>query len=137
MKPHIDEKTDFIIRKNRELTAILEVSRVLTTSFDLEKNISSVMSALGSLLEMQRGCVFLLDPLSGELRIVAAHGLTKENIEKGKYRIGEGIVGRVLEKKNPDGNFKYRERTFIFKQNRLKTRKGRHFIPLRSDRIQK
>src|SRR3989338_1311567 len=101
MKPHIDEKTDFIIRKNRELTAILEVSRVLTTSFDLEKNISSVMSALGSLLEMQRGCVFLLDPLSGELRIVAAHGLTKENIEKGKYRIGEGIVGRVLEKKIP------------------------------------
>jgi len=59
------------------------------------------MSALGSLLEMQRGCVFLLDPLSGELRIVAAHGLTKENIEKGKYRIGEGIVGRVLEKKIP------------------------------------
>ena len=101
MKPHIDEKTDFIIRKNRELTAILEVSRVLTTSFDLEKNLSSAMSALGSLLEMQRGCVFLLDPLSGELRIVAAHGLTKENIEKGKYRIGEGIVGRVLEKKIP------------------------------------
>ncbi|MEK7238843.1 MAG: nif-specific transcriptional activator NifA, partial [Nitrospirota bacterium] len=88
-------------RKNRELTAILEVSRVLTTSFDLEKNLSSAMSALGSLLEMQRGCVFLLDPLSGELRIVAAHGLTKENIEKGKYRIGEGIVGRVLEKKIP------------------------------------
>lgn len=101
MKPHIDEKTDFIIRKNRELSAILEVSRVLTTSFDLEKNLSSAMSALGSLLEMQRGCVFLLDPLSGELRIVAAHGLTKENIEKGKYRIGEGIVGRVLEKKIP------------------------------------
>ena len=101
MKPHIDKETDLTARKNRELTAILEVSRVLTTSFDLEKNLSSAMSALGSLLEMQRGCVFLLDPLSGELRIVAAHGLTKENIEKGKYRIGEGIVGRVLEKKIP------------------------------------
>lgn len=101
MKPHIDKEPDLTARKNRELTAILEVSRVLTTSFDLEKNLSSAMSALGSLLEMQRGCVFLLDPLSGELRIVAAHGLTKENIEKGKYRIGEGIVGRVLEKKIP------------------------------------
>ncbi|MEK7698143.1 MAG: nif-specific transcriptional activator NifA [Nitrospirota bacterium] len=101
MKPHIDKETDLTARKNRELTAILEVSRVLTTSFYLEKNLSSAMSALGSLLEMQRGCVFLLDPLSGELRIVAAHGLTKENIEKGKYRIGEGIVGRVLEKKIP------------------------------------
>jgi Nif-specific regulatory protein len=59
------------------------------------------MSTLGSLLEMQRGCVFILDHNSGELRIVAAHGLAKHNIEKGKYRIGEGIVGRVLEKRRP------------------------------------
>lgn len=96
-----NNKTDPIVQKNRELTAILEVSRVLTTSFALEKNLLSVMSTLGSLLEMQRGCVFLHDPLSGEMRIVAAHGLAKHNIEKGKYRIGEGIVGRVLEKKRP------------------------------------
>ncbi len=96
-----NNKADQIVQKNRELTAILEVSRVLTTSFALEKNLLSVMSTLGSLLEMQRGCVFLHDPLSGEMRIVAAHGLAKHNIEKGKYRIGEGIVGRVLEKKRP------------------------------------
>ena len=96
-----NNKTDPIVQKNRELTAILEVSRVLTTSFALEKNLLSVMSTLGSLLEMQRGCVFLHDPLSGEMRIVAAHGLSTHNIEKGKYRIGEGIVGRVLEKKRP------------------------------------
>jgi Nif-specific regulatory protein len=94
-------KTSLIVRKNRELTAILEVSKVLTTSFDLDKNLSSVMSTLGSVLEMQRGCVFLLDHQSGELRIVAAHGLAKHNIEKGKYRIGEGIVGRVIEKRVP------------------------------------
>jgi len=101
MKTGTNKKTDLIVRKNRELTAILEVSKVLTASFDLEKNLSSVMSTLGSLLEMQRGCVFLLDPVSGEMRIVAAHGLTKHNIAKGKYRIGEGIVGRALEKKSP------------------------------------
>ncbi len=95
------QKTSLVVRKNRELTAILEVSKVLTTSFNLDKNLSSVMSTLGSLLEMQRGCVFLLDRSSGELRIVAAHGLAKHNIERGKYRIGEGIVGRVLEKKTP------------------------------------
>jgi Nif-specific regulatory protein len=59
------------------------------------------MSTLGSMLEMQRGCVFLLDPVSKEMRIVAAHGLAKQNIEKGKYRIGEGVVGRVLEKRIP------------------------------------
>lgn len=92
---------DLIVRKNRELGAILEVSRVLTSSFDLEDNLTSVMRTLGSLLEMQRGCVFLLDPVSGGLRIVAAHGLTREEIRRGKYRIGEGIVGRVIESGEP------------------------------------
>ncbi len=101
MKPSIDRKTDLILRKNRELAAILEVSKSLTTSFDLEQNLSSAMSTLANLLDMQRACVFLLDPVFKELRIVAAHGLTKENIEKGKYRIGEGIVGRVVEKGVP------------------------------------
>ena len=95
-----NNKADQIVQKNRELTAILEVSRMLTTSFALEKNLVLVVSTLGSLLEMQRGCVFLHNPLSGEMRIVAAHGLAKHNIEKGKYRIGEGVVGRVLRKRN-------------------------------------
>ncbi|MBI4654306.1 MAG: nif-specific transcriptional activator NifA [Nitrospirae bacterium] len=101
MKSPVDKKTDLTARKNRELTAILEVSRVLTTSFDVDKNLSSAMSTLANLLDMQRGCVFLLDSITKELCIVAAHGLTKENIEGGKYRIGEGIVGRVVEKGIP------------------------------------
>jgi Nif-specific regulatory protein len=88
-------------KKNRELTAVLEVSRVLTESFDLEVNLSRAMDILSRQLDMQRGCVFLLDPLSEELRIAAAHGLTREAVRKGKYRIGEGIVGRVIETGKP------------------------------------
>lgn len=87
-----------IARKNKELSAILEVSKVLTTSFDLEGNLFSVMKILGTGLEMQRGCVYLLDPIINDLRIVAAYGLTEEEIRRGKYKIGEGIVGKVMEK---------------------------------------
>ena len=92
---------DRLIRKNQELSAILHISRVLTSSFDLEKNLHTVMEALAGQLEMQRGCVFLFDQLSRELRIVAAYGLTREEIQRGKYRIGEGIVGRVIEGGQP------------------------------------
>ncbi len=89
--------TGLLERKDRELAAILEISRVLTASFDLEENLGAVMRVLSSLLEMQRGCVFLKSPSSGQARIVAAHGLTSEEILRGKYKIGEGIVGRVME----------------------------------------
>ena len=92
---------DLLLRKNEELSAILEASRVLTASFDLEKNLVAAMGILSSHLEMQRGCVFLLDPVSRELRIVAAHGLSREAIRRGKYRIGEGIVGQVIESGEP------------------------------------
>jgi Nif-specific regulatory protein len=90
-----------LIRENRILSALLEVSKVLNSSFDLEKNLSRTMHVLGDFLEMERGSVFLLDYNTKELRIVAAHGLTKDQIEKGKYKMGEGIVGRVLERGSP------------------------------------
>jgi Nif-specific regulatory protein len=90
-----------LARENRILSALLEVSKVLNSSFDLEKNLSKTMRAIGDFLEMERGSVFLLDQNSQELKIIAAHGLTKEQIERGKYKIGEGIVGKVLKKGSP------------------------------------
>jgi Nif-specific regulatory protein len=90
-----------LIRENKILLALFEVSKVINSSFDLEKNLAQTMHVLGELLEMERGSVFLLDDGTKELRIVAAHGLTKDQIEKGKYKTGEGIVGRVLEKGYP------------------------------------
>jgi Nif-specific regulatory protein len=93
--------THSLVRENRILSALLEVSKVLSSSFDLEKNLFRTMHVLGEFLEMERGSVFLLDHNTKELRIVAAHGLTKDQIEKGKYKIGEGIVGRVLERGSP------------------------------------
>jgi len=90
------DEDDPMVRKNQELSAILHISQLLTSSFDLEKNLNAVMESLASRLEMQRGCVFLLDQLSKELRIVAAYGLSLKEIQRGKYRIGEGIVGRVI-----------------------------------------
>ncbi len=93
--------TQALARENRILSALLEVSKVLNSSFELEKNLSKTMRVLGDFLEMERGSVFLLDQNSRELKIVAAHGLTKEQIERGKYQIGEGIVGRVIGKGTP------------------------------------
>ena len=92
---------DQLLRKNDELSAILAVSRVLTSSFDLENNLMAAMKILSTRLEMQRGCVFLLHKPTKDLRIVAAYGLTLEEIRRGTYRIGEGIVGRVIETKSP------------------------------------
>ncbi|MCX7793725.1 MAG: sigma 54-interacting transcriptional regulator [Thermodesulfovibrionales bacterium] len=84
-------------RKNRELTALFEVSKVLSSSFDLEENLYQALKILSDHLELKRGTITLFDPLTSELKIAVAYGLTKEQIARGKYRLGEGIVGRVVE----------------------------------------
>ncbi|MCX7965291.1 MAG: sigma 54-interacting transcriptional regulator [Syntrophorhabdaceae bacterium] len=88
-------------RKNAELVALLDVSMILNSSFDLENNLLNAMKTLSDQLDMQRGTVTLFDRKTGELRIAVAYGLTKEQIARGKYRIGEGIVGRVVETGSP------------------------------------
>ncbi|MFN4196811.1 MAG: nif-specific transcriptional activator NifA [Caldimicrobium sp.] len=88
-------------RKNRELCALFEVSKVLSSSFDLKENLYRALKLLSDYLDMRRGTVTLLDQKTGELRIEVAYELTKEQIARGRYKIGEGIVGKVVESGSP------------------------------------
>ncbi|MCX7913241.1 MAG: sigma 54-interacting transcriptional regulator [Thermodesulfovibrionales bacterium] len=84
-------------RENRELTALFELSKVLTSSFNLETNLYCALEVLSKCLDMRRGSVFLYDRDNGEIRIITAYGLKKEEIQRGVYLVGEGIVGKVVE----------------------------------------
>jgi len=88
-------------RKNAELLALFEVSKVLSSSFELHQNLYRAMEILSDYLDMRRGTITLLDKETGELHIEVAYGLTPEQIARGRYKIGEGIVGRVVEKGEP------------------------------------
>lgn len=94
--------TDQILkRKNAELSALFEVSKALNASFDMKKNITQSMKVLSDYLDMTRATVALVDFETKELHIIAAHGLSPDEIARGKYRIGEGIVGRVVKSGYP------------------------------------
>jgi Nif-specific regulatory protein len=92
---------DLLERKNAELRALFEVSKVLSSSFDIHSNLYQAMKILSDYLDLRRGTITLLDLKTGELRIEVAYGLTSEQIAKGRYKIGEGIVGKVVERGEP------------------------------------
>ncbi len=92
---------DLLERKNAELRALFEVSKVLSSSFDIHANLYRAMKILSDYLDLRRGTITLLDLKTGELRIEVAYGLTPEQIAKGRYKIGEGIVGKVVEMGEP------------------------------------
>jgi Nif-specific regulatory protein len=76
---------------------LIEISEALASALDLEKALNSILKVLSDSLEMQRGTITLVDPRTNELHIEVAHGLTKAEKERGRYKIGEGITGKVVE----------------------------------------
>ena len=50
---------------------------------------------------MQRGTVTLLNRKSGQISIEAAYGLSDLQKERGRYKLGEGITGKVVETGEP------------------------------------
>ena len=83
-------------QKIQELTALYEISHVLAATLDFRSAANQILGILAQQLDMSRGTVTLLDRKTKHLAIEAAHGLKREEIERGKYRIGEGVTGKVV-----------------------------------------
>jgi hypothetical protein len=45
---------------------------------------------------MERGTLTLLDPETGHLAVRASHGLSRGEMRRGLYKVGEGITGSVF-----------------------------------------
>ncbi|MCP3952240.1 MAG: GAF domain-containing protein, partial [Desulfobacterales bacterium] len=73
--------------------------------------------------DMIRGTVTILDPLRNEINIEVAHGLSKSAVKSVKYKVGEGITGRVIETGKPIAIPKISEEPGFL--NRTATRKSK------------
>jgi Nif-specific regulatory protein len=90
------EITPQIRREVRELSLLYDISRTLDRSLDLRQVVGPVLEAMADRMGMQRGTLTLLDRETGELAIETAYGLSEEQRRRGRYRLGEGITGRVV-----------------------------------------
>ena len=96
MTKNTDTPTPGCPQPTDELTALLGVSQTMVGSFDIDRNLRKSMRILAEGLGLTRAMVALVNPDTHELRIAAAHGLTRAEIARGIYRSGEGVVGRVV-----------------------------------------
>jgi Nif-specific regulatory protein len=74
----------------------MEIGRILSSTLDLREAFGKMMQIISHKLDMHRGSLILLDESTGRLRTEAAVGLTPEEIDRGKYALGEGITGNVV-----------------------------------------
>src|SRR5689334_20902413 len=83
----------------RRLSSLLDVSQALSGTLNLKSAMHHVLEILSRHHGAVRGIVTLLGD-GGELRVEASDGLEKPGTPV-KYRIGEGITGRVVETGRP------------------------------------
>jgi Nif-specific regulatory protein len=79
------------------LELLLEIARTLDKHVELRSALRPVLSLLEVRAGLTWGMVTLLERATGLLKIEEAYGLTSEEKERGIYRLGEGLVGRVFE----------------------------------------
>ena len=85
------------MKRTEELMLLYEISNALSESLDLRKSLYKVLDILSSSMHMVRGTVTILNPLRNEIRIEVAHGMSRVAMERGKYKVGEGVTGRVIQ----------------------------------------
>jgi Nif-specific regulatory protein len=85
----------------RKLSDLLEVSRTLGSTLNLKAALSRVLEILEENHGTLSGCIMLLDATTGDLAIEAASGVDWQTARRARYRIGEGITGRVVQTGKP------------------------------------
>ncbi len=107
-----------------ETTLLYEISKALNEHLDLKTSLYQVLEILSNSMDMVRGTVTIYNPLRNEIIIEVAHGLSKNAIENVKYKLGEGITGRVIETGKPVAIPKISEEPLFL--DRTAARKGAH-----------
>ena len=95
------EASDRARRQAQELECLSLIGEALSSSLELRATLQEIFQILADRMGMSRGTLTLLNPRTGQLAIEIAHGLSFEEQQRGRYRLGEGITGRVVESGQP------------------------------------
>jgi Nif-specific regulatory protein len=87
----------FIQRELRVVQLLFDISQVLHGSLNLEETMQPILRKMAEHVGMERGTITILNRETKEIEIDLAYGLSGEELARGRYKLGEGITGKVLE----------------------------------------
>ncbi len=87
--------------RTSEFSLLFELSQTLDSSLDLREVLGPALKIVARHKGILRGSLTLLNRDTGDISIEAAYGLSASQQRKGRYRIGEGVVGQVFQTGRP------------------------------------
>ena len=79
-----------------DLAFLYEITKKLASAVNMKSCLEEVVGTLATEKEMANGTVTIISPSTGQLEIEVAHGISGAAQRKGRYKLGEGITGRVV-----------------------------------------
>jgi Nif-specific regulatory protein len=101
---NVDKSPELVARERREirkLGTLVEVGCILADTISLKSALEGALETLGRHHGMVRSFVMLRDRESDKIRIEATYGLNPEQARRVTYRVGEGVIGRVVQSGKP------------------------------------
>ena len=86
-----------IRNETSELRLLFEVAQALDGADDFSDHLDDVLALMAQYTGMMRGTITLVNPELSEIIIEASYGLNKEEIRRARYKLGEGITGKVIQ----------------------------------------
>ncbi|HID64223.1 MAG TPA: response regulator [Anaerolineae bacterium] len=90
-----------LLQHTRELAALNEINKAITSSLDLDQILSQAMHGIRQILHVEAGSLLLLDEDSGLLEFKKILSGSQERIVEFKLKLGEGIAGHVVRDGKP------------------------------------
>jgi Nif-specific regulatory protein len=109
-------------RKPDEIACLYEITEAIHAALDLRKSLYRVLDLLSQHMGMNRGSITLLNPETSEIHVEVAHGISTSEKSRGRYKLGEGITGRVIESGRPMAVPQINEEPLFL--DKMKARKG-------------
>ncbi len=80
-----------------QIELLLATAGIVADTVDLNEMLRGILQLLSEKRKLDRGTITLLDEKTAMLSISVAYGLSAKAQELGRYRVGEGITGRVVQ----------------------------------------
>jgi HD-GYP domain-containing protein (c-di-GMP phosphodiesterase class II) len=96
-------ETEALKKRVQQLSSLLEISRKLTSTLNLEEVLGRAFESVEVVLEAERSSVWRMDEERGTLSFLMARGegIDLEELRDVEMKLGEGIVGHVAQTGKP------------------------------------
>ena len=88
-------------REVKELSLLFEISNKLSEALDLKTVLKPILQFTAEHMGILRGTLTILNRNTREIAVEESYGLRPEEQARGRYRMGEGVTGKVIDTGKP------------------------------------